>query len=228
MVKAKEGLFVVFTGAPGCGKGTQARILKEKTHIVHLSTGEMLRQFAQKDTPLGHELKATLERGEFASDEMIIEMVKNRIAEPDCEHGFILDGFPRTLPQAEVLEGLMAEQNIKLSAVLEIQVPDEIIMERILGRYACMQCGAGYHDKFQKPQIYGVCDVCGGTEFARRKDDNRTTVENRLVNYRLLTYPTIPFFEKRGLLKTVDGTGTIDAVSRKIDTVLGLADEEEK
>ena len=118
--------------------------------------------------------------------------------------------------------------NIKLSAVLEIQVPDEIIMERILGRYACMQCGAGYHDKFQKPQIYGVCDVCGGTEFARRKDDNRATVENRLVNYRLLTYPTIPFFEKRGLLKTVDGTGTIDAVSRKIDAVLGLAQEEEK
>ena len=228
MPKNKEGLFVVFTGAPGCGKGTQARILKEKTHIAHLSTGEMLRQFAQKDTPLGRELKAALDRGEFASDEMIIEMVKNRIAEPDCEHGFILDGFPRTLPQAEVLESLMSEQNIKLTAVLEIQVPDEIIMERILGRYACMQCGAGYHDKFQKPQIYGVCDVCGGTEFARRKDDNRTTVENRLVNYRLLTYPTIPFFEKRGLLKTVDGTGTIDAVSRKIDAVLGLADENEK
>ncbi len=227
MTEAKEGLFVVFTGAPGCGKGTQARILKEKTHIAHLSTGEMLRQFAEKDTPLGHELKATLERGEFASDEMIIEMVKNRIAEPDCANGFILDGFPRTLPQAEVLEDLLAEQNIKLTAVLEIQVPDEIIMERILGRYACMQCGAGYHDKFQKPQIYGVCDVCGGTEFARRKDDNRTTVQNRLINYRLLTYPTIPFFETRGLLKTVDGTGTIDAVSRKINDVLGLSDDKD-
>lgn len=225
MTDKKEGLFVVFTGAPGCGKGTQARILKEKTQIVHLSTGEMLRQFAQKDTPLGVELRARLERGEFASDEMIIEMVKSRIAEPDCEHGFILDGFPRTLPQAKVLEDLLAEQGIKLKAVLEIQVPDEIIMERILGRYACMQCGAGYHDKFQKPQIYGVCDVCGGTEFARRKDDNRTTVQNRLVNYRLLTYPTIPFFETRGLLKTVDGTGTIEAVSRKIETVLGISEE---
>lgn len=227
MTKAKEGLFVVFTGAPGCGKGTQARILKEKTRIAHLSTGEMLRQFAEKDTPLGHELKATLERGEFAKDEMIIEMVKSRISEPDCAHGFILDGFPRTLPQAEVLEDLLAEQDIKLTAVLEIQVPDEIIMERILGRYACMQCGAGYHDKFQKPQIYGVCDVCGGTEFARRKDDNRTTVQNRLINYRLLTYPTIPFFETRGLLKTVDGTGTIDAVSRKINDVLGLSDDKQ-
>lgn len=226
MSEIKEGLFVVFTGAPGCGKGTQARILKERTHICHLSTGEMLRQFAQKDTSLGHELKARLERGEFASDEMIIEMVKSRIAEQDCEHGFILDGFPRTLPQAEVLEDILSDVGIKLNAVLEIQVPDEIIMERILGRYACMQCGAGYHDKFQKPKVYGVCDACGGTEFARREDDNRITVQNRLVNYRLLTYPTIPFFEARGLLKTVDGTGTIDAVSRKIEDVLGLAVED--
>lgn len=218
----QKSLFVVFTGAPGCGKGTQARILKEKTGIAHLSTGEMLRQYAQKDTPLGRELKAALDKGEFASDEMIIEMVKNRIAEPDCKHGFILDGFPRTLPQAEVLEDMLAEKGIKLDAVLEIQVPDEIIMERILGRYACMKCGAGYHDKFQKPKVWGVCDACGGTEFSRRKDDNKETVQNRLVNYRLLTYPTIPFFERRGLLKTVDGTGTIEAVSRKIFAVLGL------
>ena len=217
MVKLNEnGLFVVFTGAPGCGKGTQARILKEKTHISHLSTGEMLREYAAKDTPLGRELKAALDRGEFATDEMIIEMVKNRISQDDCKRGFILDGFPRTMPQAEILE------NIKLTCVLEIQVPDEIIMERILGRYSCMKCGAGYHDKFQKPKIYGVCDECGGTEFSRRKDDNRATVQNRLVNYRLLTYPTIPFFERRGLLKTVDGTGTIEAVSKKIDSILGI------
>lgn len=222
MSNKKQSLFVVFTGAPGCGKGTQARILKEKTGIAHLSTGEMLRQYAQKDTPLGKELKSALDRGEFASDEMIIEMVKNRIDEPDCKHGFILDGFPRTLPQAEVLEDMLAEKGIKLDAVLEIQVPDEIIMERILGRYACMKCGAGYHDKFQKPKVWGVCDACGGTEFSRRKDDNKETVQNRLVNYRLLTYPTIPFFESRGLLKTVDGTGTIEAVSRKISAVLGL------
>lgn len=221
MSKKKEGLYVVFTGAPGCGKGTQARILKERTHICHLSTGEMLREYAQKDTPLGRELKAALDRGEFASDEMIIEMVKCRIDEDDCKNGFILDGFPRTMPQAEVLEGLLAEKGIKLNCVLEIQVPDEIIMERILGRYACMKCGAGYHDKFQKPKVYGVCDVCGGTEFSRRKDDNRTTVENRLINYRLLTYPTIPFFERQGLLKTVDGTGTIEAVSKKIEEILG-------
>ncbi len=222
MSETKKGLYVVFTGAPGCGKGTQARILKEKTHICHLSTGEMLREYAAQDTPLGRDLKALLDKGEFATDEMIIEMVRNRIGKPDCEHGFILDGFPRTLPQAEVLESLLAEKSIKLTCVLEIQVPDEIIMERILGRYSCLKCGAGYHDKFQKPKVYGVCDVCGGTEFGRRKDDNRATVQNRLVNYRLLTYPTIPFFEKRGLLRTVDGTGTIEAVSNKIDEILGI------
>ena len=221
MTENKKGLFVVLTGAPGCGKGTQARILKERTGICHLSTGEMLREYAKKDTPLGRELKATLERGEFATDEMIIEMVKNRIDEYDCKNGFILDGFPRTMPQAEVLEDLLAEKGIKLTCVLEIQVPDEIIMERILGRYACMKCGAGYHDKFQKPKVYGVCDVCGGDEFSRRKDDNRSTVQNRLVNYRLLTYPTIAFFERKGLLKTVDGTGTIEAVSKKIEEILG-------
>ena len=222
MSETKKGLYVVFTGAPGCGKGTQARILKEKTHICHLSTGEILREYAAQDTPLGRDLKALLDKGEFATDEMIIEMVRNRIGKPDCEHGFILDGFPRTLPQAEVLESLLAEKGIKLTCVLEIQVPDEIIMERILGRYSCLKCGAGYHDKFQKPKVYGVCDVCGGTEFGRRKDDNRATVQNRLVNYRLLTYPTIPFFEKRGLLRTVDGTGTIEAVSNKIDEILGI------
>ena len=223
MDKNGLGRHIVFTGVPGCGKGTQARILKEKLSIPHLSTGEMLRQEAAKATPLGLEIKALLDKGEFATDDMIIDMVSQRISEPDCEHGFILDGFPRTLPQAKALDKLLTKYGISLDAVIEIQVPDEIIMERILGRYACMKCGAGYHDKFQKPKIYGVCDVCGGTDFYRRLDDNRTTVQNRLINYRALTYPTIPYFEKKGLLRCVDGTGTIEAVSKKIDSVLGIA-----
>lgn len=222
MSKNGAGLHIVLTGAPGCGKGTQARLLKEKAHICHLSTGEMLRAEAAKKTPEGLALKEVLDKGGFATDEMIINMVSKRIDEDDCKNGFILDGFPRTLPQAEVLEKMLEEKGIKLNAVIEIQVPDEIIMERILGRYACMKCGQGYHDKFQKPKVYGVCDVCGGTEFYRRIDDNRATVQNRLVNYRALTYPTIPYFEKRGLLRTVDGTGSIAAVAAKIDDVLGL------
>lgn len=223
MSKNGTGLHIVFTGAPGCGKGTQARILKEKADICHLSTGEMLREEAKKDTPLGRDLKAALDRGEFATDEMIIKMVSSRIDEKDCKNGFILDGFPRTLPQAEVLESILRDKGIILDRVVEIQVPDEIIMERILGRYACMNCGQGYHDKFQKPKVYGVCDICGGTEFSRRQDDNRTTVKNRLVNYRSLTYPTIPYFEKKGLLTCVDGTGTIDATAQKIAVVLGVS-----
>lgn len=219
-MSATKKLHVVFTGAPGCGKGTQARILAEKIHIPHLSTGEMLREEAKKTTPIGLKLKELLDHGNLATDEMIIKIVSLRIDEPDCKDGFILDGFPRTCPQAEAMQAMFKEKDIKLDAVIEIQVPDEIIMERILGRYACMKCGQGYHDKFLKPKVYGVCDKCGGTDFYRRIDDNRETVQNRLVNYRALTYPTIPYFEKLGLLQTVDGTGTIEAVAKKIDEVL--------
>ncbi len=223
MNKNGLGLHVVFTGAPGCGKGTQARLLKERVDIPHLSTGEMLRAEAAKGTPLGLEIKALIDNGNLVPDDMIIKMLSERIDEDDCKNGFILDGFPRTLPQAKALDEMLKKKEIKLDAVIEIQVPDEIIMERILGRYACMTCGQGYHDKFQKPKVYGVCDNCGGTDFYRRIDDNRETVQNRLVNYRALTYPTIPYFEKEGLLRTVDGTGTIEAVAKKIDAILGIA-----
>ncbi len=222
MPNLKKGIYVVLTGAPGCGKGTQARLLKERLGIPHLSTGEMLRAEGHTGSELGLKIKALIDKGNLVPDEMIIDMLKNRIEKDDCQNGFILDGFPRTLPQAEALDELLKEKNITLDAVIEIQVPDEIIMERILGRYACMKCGQGYHDKYQKPKVYGVCDTCGGTEFYRRIDDNRTTVQNRLVNYRALTYPTIPYFEKEGLLKCVDGTGSIEAVANKIDSVLGV------
>lgn len=222
MSKDGSGLHVVFTGAPGCGKGTQARRLKEKMGICHLSTGEMLRAEAARGTPLGSEIKSLIDGGNLVPDEMIIKMLSARIDEDDCKDGFILDGFPRTLPQAEVLEKMLADKGIKLDAVIEIQVPDEIIMERILGRYACMTCGEGYHDKFHKPKVYGVCDKCVGTNFYRRIDDNRETVQNRLVNYRALTYPTIPYFDQKGVLRCVDGTGTIEATSKKVDSILGL------
>ncbi len=218
----KRPIRIVLTGAPGCGKGTQARLLHEKAGLCHLSTGEMLRQFASKNTPLAQNLKAALDRGEFATDEMIVEMVSSRIDEEDCQKGFILDGFPRTLPQAIALEEILTQKNIDLICVIKIQVPDEVIIDRILGRYACAKCGQGYHDKHLKPKISGVCDICGSTEFIRRADDNRQTVENRLVNYRKLTYPTISYFEKLGLLRTVDGTGSIENTAHKIFEILGL------
>ncbi|MDR1026109.1 MAG: adenylate kinase [Lactobacillus sp.] len=217
-----SGLHIVLTGAPGCGKGTQARLLKEKIGIAHLSTGEMLRAEAKTGSDLGRKISELIDKGNLVSDEMIIEMLSKRIDEQDCDKGFILDGFPRTLPQAEVLEGMLKDKGINLDGVVEIQVPDEIIMERILGRYSCMKCGAQYHDRFIKPKVYGVCDVCGGTNFYRRIDDNMNTVKNRLVNYRSLTYPTIPYFENKGLLKTVDGTGTIEATSEKIQKALNI------
>ena len=219
------GLHIVLTGAPGCGKGTQARLLKERIAIPHLSTGEMLRAEAQTGSELGREIKSLIDDGNLVPDEMIVKMLEKRIDQDDCKNGFILDGFPRTLPQAKVLDELLQKKGITLDAAIEIQVPDEIIMERILGRYACMKCGQGYHDRYLKPKVYGVCDNCGGTEFYRRIDDNRTTVHNRLVNYRALTYPTIPYFEQQGKLLCVDGTGSIDAVAKKIDNLLAVVRE---
>lgn len=219
------GLHIVLTGAPGCGKGTQARLLKERIAIPHLSTGDMLRAEAQTGSELGVKIKTLIDGGNLVPDDMIVTMLEKRIDQDDCKNGFILDGFPRTLPQAEALDKLFKKKGIILDAVLEIQVPDEIIMERILGRYACMKCGQGYHDRYLKPKIYGVCDNCGGTEFYRRIDDNRSTVQNRLVNYRSLTYPTISYFEQKGLLICVDGTGSIDAVAKKIENLLAVVHE---
>ena len=222
MIVQKQGLFVVFTGAPGCGKGTQAQILQKKTGIPHISTGAILRQYVQTETAKGQKLREKLAKGELVSDDIVCSLLKERINQSDCRNGFILDGFPRTLSQAETLMRILSEKGIKLNCALEIQVPDEIIEERILGRYTCMQCGAGYHDKFQQTKVYGVCDNCGGVEFSRRQDDNREIVRQRLLNYRLQTYPTIPFFASKGLLKTVDGTGTIQAVSNRIAEVLHI------
>ena len=212
---------IIFLGLPASGKGTQASLLKEKIKYENLSTGYLLRKEVEKKTELGNKIAEVIDAGNLVSDELIFEILINSMKDIKS-NGFILDGFPRTLPQAEALEKMLAEKGINLDAVIEIQVPDEIIMERILGRYACMNCGQGYHDKFQKPKVYGVCDVCGGTDFYRRVDDNKTTVQNRLVNYRALTYPTIPYYEKKGLLRCVDGTGTIEAVSNKVDSILGI------
>ncbi len=217
---SNEGMHLVITGAPGTGKGTQAGVLKRKYGICHLSAGEMLREEIRKGTPVGKKLEPLLAGGNFAPDELIIEMVSNRIEEDDCKKGFILDGFPRTLNQAEVLDKMLEGKGIKLNAVLEILVPDKVIVERILGRYTCVTCGESYSDKFHKPAVEGVCDICGGKKFSKRLDDTKETIERRLEKYRNFTYPTIEYYRKKGVLISVDGNGAVDVVAARINELL--------
>lgn len=225
MENEKSGLYIVFTGAPGSGKGTQARILNERIGLPQLSAGEMLRAEAASGSEIGKSITNMLAKGEIVPDEITIAMMEKRLSQPDCSKGFMLDGFPRTMTQAVKLDEILKKLNIKLTAVLDIVVPQEIILERILGRYTCMKCGQGYHEKFQKPLVYGVCDKCGGTEFSHRADDNRETVENRIKVFKEITYPTIPYYEEKGVLVKIDGTGTIEAVSKRIAAVLGLSEK---
>lgn len=213
---------IVLMGPPGGGKGTQARLLVERLKVRHISTGEMLREAGRKGTELGLKAKELIDKGQLVPDEISVALISECLEEEESKNGFVLDGFPRTVPQAEELDKMLKEKEINLDNVIEIQVPDEIIEERIIGRYSCVKCGAGYHDKFLKPKIYGVCDYCGGTEFVRRVDDNRRTVKERLIKYRALTAPVLPYYESREKLTCVDGTGSIETVKNKIKSILGI------
>ncbi|MBR1649216.1 MAG: adenylate kinase [Alphaproteobacteria bacterium] len=221
-IDGRKGLHLVITGAPGTGKGTHAGVIKRHFNICHLSAGEMLREEIRKRTEVGKKLEPLLAGGNFAPDELIMEMVAKRIREDDCRNGFILDGFPRTLKQAEFLDKMLLENGIKLDAVLEIIVPDDVIIRRILGRYTCVTCGESYSDDFHKPQVKGVCDICGGRKFSKRLDDTEETVERRLVKYRDFTYPTIAYYREKGILRVVNGNGDVADVSARIDEVLGF------
>lgn len=218
---SKKGHYIVLMGPPGGGKGTQARRLKRRLGLPHLSTGEMLRAAGAAGTPLGLEAKRLIDKGNMVPDEVSIGLIKERLDDPSCEDGFILDGFPRTLPQAEALDQMLAEKGIALAAVIQIQVPDEIIVSRIVGRYSCEKCAAVYHDEFQVPRQIGVCDVCGSTDFERRVDDNEETVKARLEKYRRSTAPVLPYYEGKHLLHCIDGTGDIEKVVGKVEKILG-------
>ncbi len=211
-----EGKRIILMGPPGGGKGTQARVLQDMFGIVQLSTGDMLRAAVKAGTPVGLKAKALMEAGALVPDEVMVGVIKGRIAEPDCAGGFILDGFPRTIPQADALEAMLDDMRMGLDAVIEVRVPDEMIVARITGRYACAKCGAGYHDTFQKPKVEGVCDACGSTEFIRRKDDTADTVATRLQAYHQQTAPLLPYYAERGLLKTIDGAAAIEDVTRQL------------
>ncbi len=211
-----EGKRIILMGPPGGGKGTQARVLQDAFGIVQLSTGDMLRAAVKAGTEVGLKAKAIMEAGGLVPDAVMVGVISSRIAEPDCAKGFILDGFPRTIPQAEALDAMLADKGMGLDAVIEVRVPDAMIVERITGRYACAKCGAGYHDTFQRPKAEGVCDACGSTEFVRRKDDTAETVATRLAAYHDQTAPLLPYYAKRGLLKTIDGAAAISDVTRQL------------
>ncbi|MDF1586402.1 adenylate kinase [Marinimicrococcus flavescens] len=211
---------LVLLGPPGAGKGTQAQWLTERYGVPQLSTGDMLRAAVARGTEVGREAKGVMERGELVSDDIINRIVAERIDEPDCASGFILDGFPRTVAQAEALDGMLAARSQSLDAVIEIRVDKDALVERIAGRFACAKCGAGYHDTFKPTRLAGVCDQCGGTEFVRRKDDNAETVRARLEAYERQTAPLLPFYEARGLVRAVDGMQPIEQVTAAIEKIL--------
>ena len=214
---------LILLGPPGAGKGTQAAWLKDTYGIPQLSTGEMLREAVAKGTEVGREAKSIMEAGRLVSDEVINRIVAERIDQPDCASGFILDGFPRTVPQAEALDHMLAERGLALDAVIEFHVDHDALVERISGRFSCAKCGAGYHDRFKPTKVAGVCDVCGATEFVRRKDDNADTVRERLAAYEAQTAPLLPYYGAKGLVRTVDGMAAIDQVTVAIGRALGSA-----
>ena len=214
---------LILSGPPGCGKGTQAQILSHNFQIAHLSTGDMLREAVSIGSKIGLEAKKTMERGGLVPDAVVISIISERIERQDCDLGFVLDGFPRTLPQAEALDKLLVGKNLAIHSVIEIRVKDELLIERISGRFSCSQCGEGYHDRFKQVKRAGVCDFCGSTEFSRRKDDNERTIRERLGNYYVQTSPVLPYYESKNLVSSVDGMAKIDDVTLAIDRVVNNA-----
>ncbi len=213
-------MIVILLGPPGAGKGTQAARIMETHGLVQLSTGDMLRAAVAAETEIGKKAREFMNAGKLVTDEIVIGIIAERIEEEDCKDGFLLDGFPRTVAQAEALDRLLSDKNLKVDAVVEMKVDDESLVDRITGRYTCAECNRGYHDTNLKPQVAGVCDSCGSTNFTRRADDNRETVVSRLETYHAQTAPLLPYYAEKGVLRTIDGMVDIDNVTSQINDVL--------
>ena len=216
---------LILLGPPGAGKGTQARMLEERFGLIQLSTGDLLRAAVAEGTPAGLAAKSVMESGGLVSDDIVLAILKDRMAMPDVKAGVILDGFPRTAGQAAALDQLLAEAGQKVSAAISLEVDDEAMIDRVAGRFTCANCGEGYHDTHKRTAKAGVCDKCGGTEFKRRADDNAETARERLKAYHADTAPLIAHYDKLGVLQTVDAMGSIEAIASALRTIVKRATE---
>ncbi len=215
------GPVLILLGPPGAGKGTQARMLEADFGLVQLSTGDLLRAAVAAGTEAGSRAKAVMEAGQLVSDDIVLAVLKDRMAEPDVAKGIILDGFPRTGAQAAALDGLLAEAGARVTAAISLEVEDEAMVARVSGRYTCAACGEGYHDEFKQPATAGVCDKCGGTAFRRRADDNAETVRARLAAYHADTAPLIAHYDRLGVLERVPAMGSIDGIRDRLADIVG-------
>jgi len=216
-------LNIILLGPPGAGKGTQAARLQAARGMIQLSTGDMLREAVAAGTPVGLEAKTVMAAGRLVPDLIVNQLIDQKLGTLKPTQGVIFDGYPRTYGQAVSLDGILAGHGRKLEAVIEIEVDEDELVRRIVGRFTCANCGAPYHDQFKQPAVPGVCDVCGSTTFKRRPDDNEETVRTRMAEYRAKTQPILPFYEQRGLLRRVNGMASVEEVAAEIDSILDNA-----